>query len=60
MESESPIWVVPVKVPGGKPVMDTPVVPRFPAMEVAPALVTPALPERTPKVEASPREIFKK
>lgn len=37
--------------------MDTPVVPRFPAMRVAPVLVTPALPESTPNVEAFPREI---
>ena len=54
----SPMSSVPVKVPGGNPVMDTPVVPRSPEMLVAPVLVIPAVPERAPKVENVPRSIW--
>jgi len=52
----SSIWMVPVRVPGGKPITETPIVPRLPPMLVGPVLVIPALPERTPKVAAVPRD----
>lgn len=52
MAALSPTCSVPVRVPGGKPVIDTPVVPRSPVIDVAPAFVIPALPERAPKVLA--------
>ena len=51
----SPMFSLPVMVPGGKPVMETPEVPRSPEIAVGPALVTPALPLRTPKVPSEPR-----
>ena len=51
----SPTCSVPVRVPGGKPVMETPVVPRSPLMEVKPALVIPALPLRAPNGRAKER-----
>ena len=47
---------VPVKVPGGNPVIDVPVVPRSPLITVGPVFVTLAW-LRTPKVAAEPRFI---
>jgi hypothetical protein len=47
---------VPLKVPGGNPVIDVPVVPRSPLMLVGPVFVTVAA-LRTPKVAADPSVI---
>jgi Ni,Fe-hydrogenase I small subunit len=52
-------WVdtnaAPVKIPGGKPVMDVPKVPISPVMTVGPVLVMVAKP-KAPKLSALPRE----
>jgi len=49
-------YSVPVNVPGGKPVMDVPAVPRSPSSSVGPVFVTLVL-ERTAKEDAAPRFI---
>jgi hypothetical protein len=51
-----PVISVPVKTPGGKPVIDVPTVPRSPLITVAPVFVTLAE-LRTPNVAAEPRFI---
>src|SRR6476660_8013677 len=51
----SAICIVPVTIPGGKPVTEVPGLrPRSPLMTVGPVLVTVEAPT-TPKVEATPR-----
>lgn len=49
-------YSVPLKIPGGNPVIDVPVVPRSPLMLVGPVFVTVAA-LRTPKIAADPRVI---
>jgi hypothetical protein len=49
-------WVVPVTVPGGKPVIAAPgLTPRFPVITLGPVLVT-VEPPRTAKLWAVPSE----
>jgi hypothetical protein len=48
--------LAPVKTPGGKPVIEVPVVPISPVTSVGPVLVI-AAPARTPNVEAVPKSM---
>jgi hypothetical protein len=50
-----PAWLVPVAIPGGKPVTEVPgLTPTSPSTVVGPVFVT-ALPASTPKLPAVPR-----